>query len=116
MNQNSEEIIKGLLKEFLVKAAIKKLVAAVPMFGLPVLNPLTIYLVGKLFEHIYEEVAMIMAITKIEIDVERERREYEKAKEDLRRTLENNDEEARKKAEEEFDRRLGDLIKFPRAA
>lgn len=116
MSEASDEIIKGLVKEALVKAVVKKLIIAAPIFGLPVLNPVTVYLIGKLFEFIYDEVALFMAITKIDMDVEEHRREYERAKEDLRIKLESEDEEARKKAEEEFDRRLGDLIKFPHAA
>lgn len=113
MNGTPEEILKSLIREFLVKRAITKLVAALPFLGLPVLNPLTAYLVGKLFEVIYDEVAMIVALTKIEIDVSHDRDAYVKATEELKKQLESQDEESIRIAKEEFKRRLGDLIKFP---
>lgn len=113
MNGTSEEVIKDLVRDVLVKAAIKKLIAVAPLFGLPVLNPLTVYLVGKLFEVIYDEVAMIIALTKIDIDVQHEKEAYEKAAEELKKKLETQDEESIQKAKEEFKRRLGDLIRFP---
>lgn len=110
----SEELIKKLIFEVIVKAAIDRAVAALPLLGLPVLNPLFTWAVMKIATLIYTELARHVSFALIDLKTKQEREAYEEAVIELKRVqLEVAPEPGElDRAKQKFKDTLRDLIRF----
>lgn len=117
----AKDIIKKLIFDVAVKAAIKQLVTssfASPLFSIPVLGPICAYLAGWAIEWVadilYVEIARFVTFTIIDFKTEQERMLYENAVGNLKQVLADPEEkpEEKERAKELFKARLRDLIRL----
>lgn len=111
-----EDTLKKLILDTVIKAVIAKAVAAVPFLGWPLINPVLGLIVGKIFELAYDELYTGLQFIIIDNDAKLRAQLYHETAEELRRVIDEKgmDNEEARKLSEEFDRRLRDLIKFPK--
>lgn len=76
---NSESVIKELITEVVVKAVVKKLVTAVPFFGLPIVNPIVSFFVMKVAKILYDEMSLSLSYTMIDSKVNQQTKDYDMA-------------------------------------
>jgi len=108
---NAADIAKKLMFDTLIQTAIKKVISAVPFFGLPVINPIFIFAAEKLYSYLYDELEQEGTLLMIGIRTERQREHYEEAVVVLQTALnQGQTDEQIKLAREEFKKRLKDLI------
>lgn len=112
----AEYVLKNFLFAWLKKKAIAGIIKKMPFFGLSFINPIFNYFIGMLFEYFLEEIKPYVQFTIIDLQVEKEVEGYKEMKDELYKQLkkpveERNDEEI-KKVSDDFDARLRDLIKF----
>lgn len=110
----NEEIVKKLIFDVILKAAVKKIIAAFPVFGFPVINPIFLYFLNKLANHIYSELAEKVGFYLIDLKTEEEKQEYEKAVVVLQKIHNTGTatKEEVERAKENFRKTLGDLIRL----
>ncbi len=108
----ANEIIKRVIFDVVLKNVAAKALLAAPWLGVWPLNPVFMFVLNKIASKIYEELALAASFEIINFRTEQERKAYEDAKAALRQQLQGGTDDARKKAEEEFNRRLADLIRI----
>jgi len=108
------EIVKKLVYEVIVKAAITRLVAAIPFLNLPIVNPLTVYFLGRFAEHLYDVISLYITFQVIDFQTAHQKIEYERAVSELLKAQQSQNKEEQDRAKAEFKKRLGDLIHFPK--
>ena len=101
-----EDVAKRLFFEVVVKAAITRVVAAVPFLGWPVVGTVFQVLVMKFAGILYEELQRLTKFTIIDIEIEKNRKEYDEATSKLKDAIEK-DEDV-EKAKEEYKNNLRD--------
>jgi hypothetical protein len=111
-----EEILKKYKIEFVVKTVVAKAITVFPVFGWPIVGPWLTAKLTELVTALYEDFKRYMKNLLVDMDAKIRDKAYSEVKEELKNTLKEKgiDSDEVKKIEEEFDRRLGDLIKLPR--
>jgi predicted Zn-dependent peptidase len=108
---NASDLAKKLLFETLIQNAIKKVILAVPFFGLPVVNPLFIFVAEKLYSYLYDELEQEGTLLMIGIRTENQKVKYEESVKELEAAInQGQTDEQINLAREEFKKRLKDLI------
>jgi len=108
---NSDALAKKLLFELLIEKAITKVIASVPFFGLPVINPIFIFAAEKLYSYLYDELEEEGTLLMIGIKTDHQRVKYQEATTELQTSIkEGQSDEEIKKAREEFKKRLKNLV------
>lgn len=111
------DVAKKLLHEVVIKAVIEKIITAIPFFGLPIINPIFVFIVTQIAEKLYDQIVLVGGNIIIDLREDAKQREYEEATNILRFKLkENQDAEAIEKAKAEYKKKLGDLIRMDRPA
>lgn len=82
-NNFAEKIVKDIVFDVLLKRVISKIVARLPFFAIPIINPIFIFAVTKLLEFIYVEGEMHLAFAKIDVKVNNEVEEFARAKDEV---------------------------------
>jgi hypothetical protein len=108
------DIIKQIAIEQATKRAMSKIVALVPFFGLPVVNPVLGYFLAKYATILFEEGALLAQLGYIEVSVNADVRAVNNATDDLKKVLSNpfQNQEEIQKAKDEYKKRLADLIRI----
>jgi hypothetical protein len=106
----AERVIKNLLLEVALKAALTQICVEIPALGLPVIRQLFFFLSTKLVEVVYDHLEQAVNFAIIDVKVDGKHRDYEAAVSKLREALIKNEEID--KAQEEFKSRLRSLIHF----
>lgn len=119
--QTEEEVesaIKRVTFGVALKAAFVAVYAEVPFLALPVIRQVFEYCVTKFMEKFYGELSLGILGAVIDIKTQAERVAYERARDELKAQLAKADDDVAtlKARQAEFERRLADLIRFPRAA
>lgn len=113
-----EQLVKKMIFDVALKAAITRIVSAAPFLAWPVVNPVFVFAITKLAEKLYAEMALVVDFAVIDFRTDQERRAYEAAVAELRRVAQPpqggtpNAEEI-ERARQELERRLADLIRLP---
>lgn len=106
-----EQAIKSIFFEQIVKAVISKIIIAVPFLGWPIINQIFTGLVYKLAKMFIKEMETLSVFIKIDFEVDGQRREYEKATEEMKEALKNPQSyENLQKAKDEYREKLRNLI------
>lgn len=115
MNE-AKQVIEKIVFETIVKAVIKRIVAALPILGVPVIGPIFSFIVFRLADRIWEEIKIHSAFIYIEMKTDYERDSYDNAVNELKTVLEDErtkeDQEAINEAKEEFKKRLARLVRL----
>lgn len=108
------EILHGIIFEVVLKAAISRVVAAVPFLAWPIINPVFSFIVVKFVEIFYDELSKSVAFQVINFQTEEQRKAYSDAVTQLQAAIEKPKEEQNaediEKAKAELKARLKDLI------
>ena len=110
----AEVAARKLLYEVVLKSVMSKIVTAIPFFGLPFIYPILNFVFFKVADKIFNELADMGMLFKIDFKTEAQADAYIKATNELKEVLklpdngENNAEIERRK--EEYKKRLRDLI------
>ena len=107
------DIAKKIIFDLVVKKAIQRVILAVPFFGLPVVNPVFVYVAQKLFVALYDELEFQGELLLIGLKTEHEKKKYDEAVNEFKTSIEQgkSDEEINR-AHEEFKNRLRDLVRL----
>jgi hypothetical protein len=120
-----EKVIQDALLDVALPAALRAAVAAVPFLGMPIINPVFIFLATTLAKLIYKELALQLSFTIIDIETQKELKEYTDAKDKFKDVLsspvqnypsEGERNAALQKARDEFKAKTRDLIRLRPAA
>jgi hypothetical protein len=108
------DIIKGLILDVALKAAISRAVAAIPFLALPIINPIFAYLMGVAAKYLYTEMERVVAFKIIDHKTEAEQKEYDAAAERLKNELQKPEQDrlAIDAAKEEMRKKLALLIRL----
>ena len=108
---NPNDIVKELVFNILVKRAITKVVVSLPFLGLPVVNPVFLYIAEKLYSVLYEELKEENQLMMMGIKTAAQEREYQAAVNEFKVVIKNggNDEQIAK-ARDEFKNTLHKFI------
>lgn len=109
-----DKVVKDLVLEIAVKAALKRLFIAVPWLGIPVVSQIVSYIAMKLAEFLYDELAMAISFAVIDFKTEKQAEAHKEASQELKSALESQDEVKINEAKQKFKDSLRDLIQFPR--
>lgn len=123
--ENAEKVIKTLIFDVAVKAAVASAISALPILGLPVIRPIFTFIVEKTASLIYKELSRFVVFSIIDIQNETDLKNYQEAVKSLEAVLEipadhydhgeegvNKKEIEIEKAKQEYKKRLADLIRF----
>lgn len=108
-----DKVVKNLVLEVAVKAAIKRLFIAIPWLGIPVVSQIVSYFAMKLAEFLYDEMALAISFAIIDIKVDLQADAYKAASQELKNAVDSQDEVKINEAKQKFKNSLRDLIQFP---
>lgn len=106
------DIIKSLVWDVVLGAAIDALFVAVPFLNLPVLRQLIRYMLTTFGDYVYKQLDRYVAFTVIDFQTEHQRAEYEKAVAALSTANSGGTPEELERAKEEFKKSLSALIRL----
>lgn len=114
----AEIIAKKARDELLVKFLLKKAVEKIPFLALPIINPIFAFILPIFIDVFYDEGVLLMFFGITSVQTWKDKKEYKEAFINLEKQLtkpnmELSDEDIRK-ASEEFDKKLANLINFNR--
>lgn len=109
------ETASNIAFEIATKAAIASAVAAVPFLGLPVINQLFTWCCEQFVKPFRQELTLYFVFKVIDVVVDHQREEYDRAKDVLRAALNSTNQEAIADAKEEYRKRLAELVKLRNA-
>src|SRR5689334_18806066 len=107
-----DKVVKSLVFDVVLQAALQAMSAAVPFLRLPIINTLFNFIVTKVANALYEELVKYVTFTLIDLRVGAQRAAYERAVEELRvvhDAPQPNSEDV-ERAKEKFKSTLRDLI------
>lgn len=108
---NPNDMAKKIIFDLVVKKAIAKVILAVPFLGLPVVNPVFVYVAQKLFTALYNEIEFEGELLMIGIKTDFQDKKYKEATTALGQAIkQGKTDEELQKAHDEFKKRLHDLI------
>jgi len=109
-----EDVVKKLVFDVILKAAISKIIAAVPFLAWPVINPLFVYIVTKVATRLYEEMETHVQFTLIDLKTKAELEAYNKAVAELKaaHAAPIIDQKEIENAKQKFKATLGNLIRI----
>jgi hypothetical protein len=111
------EIVKEVIYDSVVKAAIKRVIAALPFLATPVIGPVLAYilssLITRLADLLYKELSLFVTFSVIDFQTEQQKRKYEAAVEALKAATQTKNQKEIERAKKEFQDRLRDVIRFP---
>lgn len=110
----ASSLIKSLIFEVVLTAAISKAITYLPFLAWPVVNPIFVYLVEKIGTMIYVELERAVAFEIIDYRTEAEKEAYDQAAERLKNELEHPipDPDRIETAKEVMRDKLRDLIRL----
>lgn len=110
----ASSLIKSIIFELVLKAAISRAIAYLPFLAFPVINPIFVYLIEKIGTMIYVELERSVAFQIIDYRTEAYRQAYDEAVEGLKNELDTPiPDSGRVEAAKEVMRdRLRDLVRF----
>lgn len=103
--------IRDLVFEVVVKQVIARAVALAPWLAWPVINPVFVFVVSKLFGVIYDEMSLTVSFVVIDFRHAHHRAAYDRAVADLKDAQESGNNEEIESAKAEFRSTLRDLIR-----
>lgn len=108
---NADQVAKKLIFDVLVEKAITKVIAAIPFFGMPVINPIFVYAAEKLYSYLYDETEEEGTLLYIGIRTDHQRSKYQESVKELETATTQGQTDAQiKQAREEFKKRLKNFI------
>lgn len=114
----AEKVLRSVLVDFLMNQAMNTITAAEPWLLLPFINPLFRYFFKKYYMIAYKGAEIYMTFAIIDEQVEKDVTGYKEMKDELHKALqkpiEEDDSEETRRIEEEYDKKLRDLIHFNR--
>ena len=110
----AEAVVKEMLLPFLVETMLARLVAMVPFFAFPIINPLVAYVVGKIGMWAYKSFDLIVDFKVIEFREAAKNEAYQAAVRDLFAKLnkENPNQQEIDESYQQFKDRARDLIRM----
>jgi hypothetical protein len=121
----AERIIKYLIFDVAVKAAVASAISAAPLLGIPIIRPIFTFIVEKTANLIYKELSRFVVFSIIDLKNETDLKNYQEAVRQLETILDtpaeyfdhgiegvNKKELEIEKAKEEYKKRLASLIRF----
>lgn len=124
-NAKAESIIKTLIFEVAVKAAVASAISALPILGVTPLRQIFTFIVEKVATLVYKELSRFVVFSIIDIKNERDLKEYQEAVNNLETILKtpaahydhgpegvNKKEIEIEKAKQEYKARLAALVRF----
>lgn len=121
----AEKIIKHLIFDVAVKAAVASAISAAPLLGVPVIRPIFTFMVEQIANLVYKELSRFVVFSIIDLRNEADLKNYQEAVEQLEKILEtpadhfdhgedgiHKKELEIEKAKEEYKKRLASLIRF----
>lgn len=111
-----EKTIHDLTFDVGLRAGFTAVYAYVPFLAYPVIKQVFEYCITKFFDIVYKELSLGVLTLVIDFKTEAEQAAYEKATVELKAQLQKAEQnvEELKAAQEEFKKKLADLIRFPR--
>lgn len=123
--ENAEKVVKTLIFDVAVKAAVASAIAAVPLLGAPVIRQIFTFIVEKTATLIYKELSRFVVFSIIDFKNEADLKNYQEASKTLGIAMEtpaehydhgaegvNKRELEIEKAKEEYKKKLASLIRF----
>jgi len=104
--------LKKLVFEVIVNLALKQLFLALPFLAIPGLSQIVTFLLSKVAWLIYDQLEQSAEFVLIDFKTNKEKEQYQKAVDELKKALEGQNAEQTDQAKAEFKKRLHDLIKF----
>lgn len=121
----AEKIIKHLIFDVAVKAAVASAISAAPLLGVPVIRPIFTFIVERVANLVYTELSRFVVFSIIDLKNETDLKNYQDAVKQLETILETPPEHYDhgedgihkkeieiEKAKEEYKKRLASLIRF----
>jgi ABC-type branched-subunit amino acid transport system permease subunit len=121
----AERIIKHLIFDVAVKAAVASAITAAPLLGVPVIRTIFTFMVEKIATLVYKELSRFVVFSIIDLKNEADLKSYQEAVSNLEIILETppahfdygidgvlKKEAEIEKAKEEYKKRLASLIRF----
>jgi uncharacterized membrane protein required for colicin V production len=103
-------IIHSILFDVVLRATIMRIVAMIPFLGLPIINPVFAFIVGKFAGILFVEMQKAVAFKVIDLQIGAQKDAYNEAVVELKAAIEEKNAEEVEKAKAEFKKRLQDLI------
>lgn len=109
-----EKVIRSLIFDVVLGAALKSISAAIPFLNLPVINQIFVFIVTKVAGVLYDEMSRYVKFTLIDIRTNAEKEAYEKAVAELKvvHDAPQKTPEEIARAKEKFKSTLRDLIRI----
>lgn len=113
-----EDILKGLLKDVIIKNVLARLVTMLPFLGWPIIGPIVAHFVSKFALIFFDEMSLVVAFKVIDGQIGKEKDEYSAATEQLKSVISVAETPAEEieRAKERVRHALNGLVKFQRAA
>jgi len=121
----AESIIKTIIFEVAVKAAVASAITALPILGVIPLRQIFTFIVEKIANIVYKELSRFVVFSIIDFENEKDLKEYQEAVINLKKILEipadhydhgeegiNKKEIEIEKAKQEYKKRLASVIRF----
>jgi len=114
MAVKTENLVKALIFDVIIRGAIVRLVASVPFLALPVINQIVVFIVMRVAGIIYTELDYHVALTLINIRGKLQTKRYTKAVAQLKAVIKNEmaTPEELENAKEEFKTTLRSFVKY----
>lgn len=106
-----DKIIKVLIYDVAVNAAVEAAVVEVPILGLPVVKQVFSFLVGRFADLVYAQLEPAVVFSIIEFQTDKERQAYQNSIMQLQTALNGGSLETINQAKESFKSNLRDLIR-----
>lgn len=102
--------MKEIIYKMVLEAVIKKIIASAPFLSTPIINPIFLFIIRKIFDRVYSEMSLHGAFIMIDLKTEAEKNRYQKAVENLKNAMQKQGSADEEK--EKFKETLRDLIRF----
>lgn len=76
---NLDDVLKGILKDIVIPLVIKQIVKAVPFFGLPIINPIFVFIAGLIADKMFDEMSLFLDFQRIAFRNSEFQREFDRA-------------------------------------
>lgn len=104
--------IRDLIFEVAIKQVIARAIVAAPFLAYPIINPVFIFIVGKLFDVIYAEMSLTVSFVLIDFKYAHHKAAYDQAVNDLKLATEAQDAKEIETAKDNFRATLRDLVRM----
>lgn len=109
-----EEVLKGTIKDLIVKQLMTYLVSKLPFLAFPIINPLASFLLSKLVTVIIEKTILGANFLAIDYSIDRDLEEMQDAVKEAKKAVQSNDEKAIEESSQKLIEASRDLIRIGR--